>query len=143
MQPIDTLDYFHAYLRSRLPKDMTVAEFSRKAGISRSQVDGWIKDGIGAPGIDRLDKIAATLGCEVVDLLRPPPTPQLKEPAPEPQKTGPKLVPDSRLTLIGGIVAALTPLNKEKLALVLRFATRLAGGVSQDQDVSDRVQGDK
>lgn len=114
MQPIDTLDYFHAYLRSRLPKDMTVAEFSRKSGISRSQVDGWIKDGIGAPGIDRLDKIAETLGCDVVDLLRPQTTPQ-------PQVSGPKLVTSPSTSLLGEAVRILAGLDEHELRTVMPY----------------------
>lgn len=122
-------------------KGVSQTQLAAELKVSFQTVNGYVngRAGVSAAMIENIAKVLSVEETALTSdpaLLQPPTTPQL-------QKTGPKMVPDSRLTLIGGIVAALTPLNKEKLALVLRFATRLAGGVGQDQDVSDRVQGDK
>lgn len=57
----ETMVLFYKRIAERLGPRGAVAEFVRKTGIMRSQVDGW-KDGIGAPGLDKLDIIAEGLG---------------------------------------------------------------------------------
>lgn len=44
-----------------------VAEFCRKAGLSRTAVDNWLKGGV--PSIENIDKIADALGITPAELI--------------------------------------------------------------------------
>lgn len=98
--------HFHQFVRDRLPARMTVAEFSRKTGISRSQVDGWIKNGVGSPGIDMLEKIAEALDCDPRHLLMPPDA----------------QAPETKESILGALIIDAATLEKNELSHVRDLA---------------------
>lgn len=122
----DSLEHFYHVLRTKLSAHGAVADFCRKTGITRSQVDGWIRDGVGAPGIDRMDLIASGLGIEPWELLKPP-----RAPAP---------TADSRLALFGAIVSRLAALNEPQLRFLLPYVDSAIEiqGAGQRQELRDK-----
>ncbi len=148
------------YLKEiRFKKGRTQQWLADKANLSRATINRWETKGAGSATLDEIEMLASQLEVSTLDLLglaeelnatRKAQIKALEQIESDPGPTlaklneaGPKLVPDSRLPLIGAIVTALTPLNDTKLELVLRLATRLAGGVDQSQNVSGSIESNK
>lgn len=123
-------------LREHLEPHGAVSEFSRKTGIPRRNLDNWLS-GTAIP-VEAIDTIAAGMGVEPWELLKPPNTPEL-------QKTGPKLVVDSTSSLLGDAVRLLAGLDDHELRTVLPYietapelaaTTRLSQNKKLSQDGS-------
>ncbi len=106
---IESLELFHSRLAERLKAHGAVAEFCRKTGFSRSLVDRWI-DGVGAPALDSLDKVAHGLGVPAWELIKP-------EGDPLAQRM-------SKSALVGEIVVIIFGLNETQLNFILRLLRR-------------------
>jgi transcriptional regulator with XRE-family HTH domain len=64
----NTTELLQNRLTAALEQYGAITEFCKKTGFSRGAVEGW-RDGRTIPGVDKLDNIAAALGCTVSELL--------------------------------------------------------------------------